>query len=191
MTKQKLKFKIEGGLNKLSELYTATDKDSTATDTYWENPSALLEALSVAPSKEIRISQGYRKLAETMGGINFEELRGSFDYTRTDDGVQAKPLTTILSAVAGVAPEVIRAGGLKDDFGKEGFNTISISISISMTMTMTMTIMMTMVSTSTSTVSFGYEDKKKPPGGPKFSACEMAAMSRYAQTVADHISLFS
>jgi hypothetical protein len=102
MSKQKLKFKVDGGLKKLSELYASSDKDAGATDTYWKNPGALLEALAVAPSKEIRLSSGYKQLADTMGQVDF----GSW----STDGVPT-----------------LEAGRLGDDFG-QAFTCTSVAV---------------------------------------------------------------
>jgi hypothetical protein len=97
-----LKFKVEGGLKKLSEFYATAEKDAGATDTYWHNPAALLEALEVAPSKEIRISAGYKQLADTMGQVDF----GSW----STDGVPT-----------------LEAGRLGDDFG-QAFTCTSVAV---------------------------------------------------------------
>ena len=59
---------------------------------------------------------------------------------------------------------------------------------------MTMLMMMTVTVTITVTVTSGHrrEDKPAVPTGPSFaSAAEVAMMSRYAQTVADHVGWFS
>ena len=102
MTKAKLKFKVEGGLKKLSELYASAEKDAAATDTYWKNPGALLEALAVAPSKEIRISAGYKQLADTMDKVDF----GAW----STDGVPT-----------------LEAGRLGDEFG-QAFTSVSVAV---------------------------------------------------------------
>ena len=102
MTKRRLTFKVEGGLKKLSELYASADKDHKATDTYWHNPGALLEALSVAPSKEIRISSGYKQLADTMDKVDFGQWQA--------EGSPA-----------------LQAGRLGDDFG-QAFTTVSVAV---------------------------------------------------------------
>jgi hypothetical protein len=102
MSKQRLTFKVEGGLKKLSEFYSSKGGEAAATDTYWKNPGALLEALSVAPSKEIRISAGYKHLADTMGDVDF-------------NGWQAEG-----------AP-VMQAGKLNDDF-IHAFTSVSVAV---------------------------------------------------------------
>lgn len=186
--KQKLKFKVDGGLARLSELYTAAEQDERAADSYWQNPGALLEALNVAPSKEIRISEGYKKLADSMETIDFAKWNGTFDRSRGDGmGVQETAFTSLWHAVAGADRATLEAGRLGDDFGQ--------AYTITMTMTMTMTITITVTMTMTVTVTSGYqkdEQKRLPvPGGPSFAAADVARMSRYAQTLADHVGWFS
>src|SRR4051812_24895592 len=114
MKKQKLKFKVDGGLARLSELYTAAEQDERAADSYWQNPGALLEALNVAPSKEIRISPGYKKLADSMDGIDFTKWHGTFDHSRNDGDlcVQEKAFTSLWHAVAGADRDMLEAGRL-------------------------------------------------------------------------------
>jgi hypothetical protein len=190
MTKQKLTFKVDGGLKKLADFYATAEKEEKAADTYWQKPEALLEALNVAPSKEIRISSGYRKLAASMETIDFEKWHGSFDRTRDDGdlGVQETAFTSLYQTVAGADIDVLQMGRLGDDFGH--------AMTITMTMTMTMTITITVTMTMTVTITSGYskeEPQRLPvPGGPKFaSAAELGVMARYAQTVADHIGWFA
>lgn len=189
MTKQKLKFKVDGGLAKLSELYTAADKDEGAADAYWQNPGALLEALNVAPSKEIRISPGYKKLADSMDAIDFAKWNDTFDHSR-DDGmsVQENAFTSLWHSVDGADRATLEAGRLGDDFGQ--------AYTITMTMTMTMTITITVTMTMTVTITSGYSrdenQRKLPvPGGPSFATADVARMTRYAQTLADHVGWFS
>ena len=79
MAKQKLTFKIDGGLEKISRLYASAESDKQALNTYGENPAALLEALSVTPEREIRLSAGYRKLAETMDTIDLSQWHDAFE----------------------------------------------------------------------------------------------------------------
>jgi hypothetical protein len=188
MTKQKLTFKVDGGLKKLAGFYATAEKEENAADTYWQKPEALLEALNVAPSKEIRISSGYKKLADTMQAIDFEKWHGSFDRTRDDGdlGIQETAFTSLYHAVAGADKAALQMGRLGEDFGQ--------AMTITMTMTMTITITITM--TMTVTVTSGYEKDRNErvplPGGPKFaSSAELGVMSRYAQTVADHIGWFA
>ncbi len=102
MSKQRLTFKVDGGLKKLSEFYSSKGSEAAATDTYWKNPGALLEALSVAPSKEIRISSGYKQLADTMGDVDF----GAW----SEEGVP-----------------MLNAGRLGDDFG-QAFTSVSVAV---------------------------------------------------------------
>ncbi len=190
MTKQKLTFKVDGGLKKLAGFYATAEKEEKAADIYWQKPEALLEALDVAPAKEIRISSGYKKLADTMETIDFEKWHGSFDRTR-DDGdlnIQETAFTSLYHAVAGADRDALQAGRLGDNFGQ--------AMTVTITMTMTMTITITVTMTMTVTVTSGYnkdEPKRLPvPGGPSFaSAAELGVMARYAQTVADHIGWFA
>ena len=102
MSKQRLTFKVDGGLKKLSEFYSTAGSDEFAVDAYWKNPAALLEALSVAPAKEIRISSGYKHLADTMGDVDF-------------NGWQAEG-----------AP-IMQAGKLNDDF-TQAFTSVSVAV---------------------------------------------------------------
>lgn len=102
MRKQRLTFKVDGGLKKLSEFYSSADKDTAAADTYWKNPGALLEALAVSPSKEIRISSGYKQLADTMDKVDFGQWHA--------EGVP-----------------MLNAGKLGDDFGN-AFTSVSVAV---------------------------------------------------------------
>lgn len=102
MSKQRLTFKVDGGLKKLSEFYASADKDTAATETYWHNPAALLEALEVCPAKEIRISSGYKQLAETMVDVDFGQW-----------SAEGSPM--------------LNAGKLTDDFS-QAFTTVSVAV---------------------------------------------------------------
>jgi hypothetical protein len=182
MTKQKLKFKIEGGLQKLADFYSATDKDTHAHDTYWHNPGALLEALAVAPAKEIRISTGYKKLAETAPTIDFDKWTGTFDSGMTDGVTAAPPGTAYASLMQAVDPAQ-HCGKISEDFD----NAI------------TVTSVAVVVVVVTVTVVSGRADYNKEtparlpvPNSPKFMAPNFAAeMSRTAQAVAEQIGWFS
>jgi hypothetical protein len=185
VTKQKLKFKVDGGLKKLSEFYATAEKEAGASDMYWKNPAALLEALEVAPSKEIRISSGYKKLADTMDTIDFEKWHGTFDMSRDDGdlGVQEKAFTSLWHAVAGADRDALEAGRLNDKFEQALTVTVTVTITITITMTMTMT----------STVTSGRKEEPRAPvpGAPSLAPRDLAMMSRYAQTIADHMSLYA
>lgn len=176
MTKQKLKFKVEGGLQKLSELYSRTDNDVSAAATYWHNPAALMEALEVAPAREIRISHGYKKLADTMDKIDFGKWEGTFSRAPEDAGeiFEKTAFNSLMHAVGGVDP-ALRAGDYGDAFNQS----------------VTITSVAVVVVVVTVTVVSGYQkDAPTPrtpvPGAPKFS--QMAA---YAQSVAEQVGWFS
>lgn len=128
MTKQKLKFKVEGGLNRLSDFYAATDTDLTATDTYWHNPAALMEALEVAPAREIRISTGYKKLAETMDKVDFGKWHGTFDRTTEDceANFQDKAFNSLMHAVGG-SDTPLHAGTYGEKFN-QAFTVTSVAV---------------------------------------------------------------
>lgn len=185
--KQKLTFKVDGGLEKVSELYAKAD-NAQALQTYGENPAALLEALSVEPTQQIRVSAGYKKLADEMDNIDFGTWRDTFEGCT--DSLQPKALTSLWYAVNGYEP-VIHAGGLGDEFN----NSMTVSISITVTITMTMTM------TMTSTVASGYDRVNEqmnvtgghaPPKGPQMAhRKDLTYMARHAQTMAEQIGWFS
>ncbi|MBI1215569.1 MAG: hypothetical protein GC185_07105 [Alphaproteobacteria bacterium] len=176
MTKQKLKFKVDGGLRKLADFYDSAQQEKSASEAYWNNPAALLEALDVAPEKEIRISGGYKKLADTMDSVDFKKWNDTFDHDMKDNGlyVQPKPYASLWNAVD---PESLQAGDLGDAFDR-AYNVVVVLITITVTVT----------------VTSGYirdEDSRRPatPNAPKFSG--IPQMSSYAQSVADQVGWFS
>ena len=181
-TKEKLKFKVAGGLGKLSDFYAGTGAD--AAETYFNNPAALLEALEVAPAKEIRISSGYKKLADSMEEIDFGLYHSTFseEGVRDCSGVNLNVLTSLWNTVGGDC--AVQAGPLKKDF-----NDPIVAVAVSM-----ITVAVAFVN-----LSGMNEDKvnrnvpqKKPPGGPAFASREqLHQMAHHAQIVADHISWFS
>lgn len=183
MTKQKLKFKIEGGLSKLSELYAGTD--AKMSDSYWHNPAQLMEALQVAPAKEIRLSSGYKKLADALGdfdfggfhaaieeegkapcGLNLNVLQtmwdrvGGLDCTvHIDQKLVQGPIVAVAVSMITVAVAFVNLSGKNDDVAERGPPPAPIY-------------------------------KRKPPAGPKFATREdMHIMAQHAQVVADHLWL--
>ena len=185
MKKQKLTFKVDGGLEKVSALYAAAQNNKQAVENYGQNPASLLQALSVEPSREIRISEGYKKLASTMDTINFGKWHDTFEprTETTSYTLQQKAFTSLWYAVNGYDP-ALQAGKMGDDF--EQANAVVVVVTFTMTVTMAST--------------NGYSDKfKEIPAyrtptqdGPKFAGKEeLAYMSRYAQTVAEQIGWFS
>ncbi len=176
MTKQKLKFKLEGGLQKLSDFYATTDTDKTATETYFNNPAALMEALDVTPAKEIRISDGYKKLSDTMGNIDFNKWHDTFDRSAEDCGTafQDKAFTSLMHAVGGYDAER-HAGGLRDDF-TQAFTVTSVAV---------------VVVVVTVTVVSGYDRSAPAQRAPVPGGSRMSQMSHYAQSVAEQVGWFS
>jgi hypothetical protein len=116
MAKQKLTFKIEGGLDKVSELYAASN-NAADLQTYGENPAALLQALSITSEKEIRISSGYKKLAEEMGNIDFGQWLNTFEPATEESArnLQIKPLTSLWQTVNGYTPVIQAITGKAED----------------------------------------------------------------------------
>jgi hypothetical protein len=182
MTKQKLKFKVEGGLKRLSEFYAGAAED--AATTYWQNPSALLEALSVAPAKEIRISGGYKKLADALETLDYGLYHDTLMAKAADVCTDENVITSIRHAVAG-HDETLNAGTISDEFNRGPIVAVAVSM---------ITVSVVVVNLS------GYqrdEDMEKRPGyrvpaGPRFATTEqLRDMAHHAQIVADQISWFS
>ena len=185
MKKQKLTFKIDGGLEKVSLLYAAAENNKQSVESYGQNPASLLQALSIEPSREIRISEGYKKLASTLSTIDFGKWHDTLEpeTDKNSFNLQQKAFTSLWYAVNGYDP-ALQAGKLNEDFKEANLVVVLI----------TMTITITMASTN------GYNDtiKDQPAyrtpasDGPKFATRgELAYMSRYAQTIAEQIGWFS
>lgn len=184
MKKQKLTFKVEGGLKKLSALYASTDKETA--DTYWQKPAALLEAFEVAPAKEIRISSGYKKLADALDTLDY----GLYHETLAEEGahncagVNPGVFTSLWHAVSGYEPGM-QAGRLGDEF-----NGPIVAVAVSM-----ITVSVAFVNLSGSNER--KDDREERPGyrvpaGPRFASREqLRDMAHHAQIVADQISWFS
>lgn len=179
MTKQKLKFKIEGGLSKLSELYAGTN--AKMADGYWQNPSMLLEALHVAPSKEIRLSLGYKKLSDALGGFDFGQFYATIEEQgREECGLNLDVLQRMWDKVGGLDCTV--------HIDEKQLQGPIVAVAVSM-----ITVAVAFVNLS------GYNEYKsekapvqpvyrKPPAGPKFASREeLQNMAQHAQIVADHI----
>lgn len=175
MTKQKLKFKVEGGLRKLSEFYSNCDHDLNATETYWKNPGALMEALEVAPAKEIRISHGYKKLADTIDKIDFEKWESTFGRASEECGpFQEKAFNSLLHAVGGYTP-ALHAGDFRDDF-EQAFTITTVAVAVVVV---------------TVTVVSGHQREAPTPRTPVPGSPKFQQMALYAQSVADQVGWFS
>jgi hypothetical protein len=183
MTKQKLTFKVEGGLSRLSEFYAETkEKDPVA---YWENPGALLEALSVAPAKEIRLSAGYRKLAEVMDTLDYGLYHDTLaaEGAHNCAGVNPSVFTSLWNTVSG-HDTGLQAGRLGDEF-----NGPIVAVAVSM-------ITVAIAFVNLSGTNERKEDMERPgyrvPAGPRFASKDQVRdMAHHAQVVAEQISWFS
>jgi hypothetical protein len=186
MTKQKLTFKIDGGLKRLSAFYAGAADD--AATTYWQRPSALLEALAIAPAKEIRLSSGYKKLADALDSLDYglyhETLSAREDKSAC--GTNAGVFTSLWHAVSGYG-EGVQAGGLTDEFNEGPIVAVAVSM---------ITVSVAFVNLSGSNYKEDKEREERPgyrvPAGPRFASTEqLRDMAHHAQIVADQISWFS
>ncbi len=184
MTKQKLTFKIDGGLKKLSAFYAGAAED--AATTYWQRPSALLEALAVAPAKEIRLSSGYKKLADALDTLDYGLYHETLSAKESSAcGTNANVFTSLWHAVSG--HDELQAGGLTDEFNEGPIVAVAVSM---------ITVSVAFVNLSGSNYKDEKDREQRPgyrvPAGPRFASTEqLRDMAHHAQIVADQISWFS
>ena len=182
--KQKLTFKVEGGLSRLSAFYAGAADD--AATTYWQRPSALLEALSAAPAKEIRLSSGYKKLADALDTLDYGLYHETLSAKETAPcGTNPGVFTSLWHAVSG-HDDTLQAGKLGDEFNEGPIVAVAVSM---------ITVSVAFVNLSGS----NHEERKhedrpayRVPAGPRFASREqLRDMAHHAQIVADQISWFS
>ena len=182
--KQKLTFKVEGGLSRLSAFYAGAADD--AATTYWQRPSALLEALSVAPEKEIRLSSGYKKLADALETLDYGLYHETLSAREAGPcGTNANVFTSLWHAVGG-HDESLQAGRLGDEFNEGPIVAVAVSM---------ITVSVAFVNLSGSNHREEKHEERpayRVPAGPRFATTEqLRDMAHHAQIVADQISWFS
>lgn len=184
MKKQKLTFKIDGGLDRLSAFYAGAAED--AATTYWQRPSALLEALDVAPAKEVRLSSGYKKLADALETLDYGLYHETLSAQEaTPCGVNEGIYTSLWHAVSGHG-EGMQAEGLRDKFNDGPIVAVAVSM---------ITVSVAFVNLSGSNERKDEREQRpayRVPAGPRFASAEqLRDMAHHAQIVADRISWFS
>jgi hypothetical protein len=187
MTKQKLTFKVEKGLEKIAGIYAAADKDAGAAQAYFDNPAALMEALQVAPHREIRLSPGYKRLADALCSFDFDSYQAELaDGPKGECGLSLPILDNMWKKVSGVDCAI--------HIDRELIAGPIVAVAVSM-----ITVAVAFVNLSgrnedevgDKTPVAPAVRRPRVPGGPKFSATkeELQHLAQHAQIVADHIWL--
>lgn len=181
MTKQKLKFKIDGGLSKLSELYAATD--SAGADAYFDNPAALMSALSVEPAREIRLAQGYKKLSDALCSFDFAGFHDVIEEEgKAPCGLNLNVLQTMWDKVGGLDCTV--------HLDEKQLSGPIVAVAVSMITVAVAFVNLSGRNDDTAEKVPAVPVRRKPPAGPKFASREeLHIMAQHAQIVADHIWL--
>ena len=190
MARKTLQFKVPGGLKKVSEFYLAHDGKTEDLNTYWHDPAALLKHFTDQPvSAQIKLSEGYKKLADTMDTVNFDRWIESFEEgKRADDGpsVNACALTSLWHSVSGYDAGAMQLSGMRDKF-----NSMTVTILMMVTVTITVTITVASGSPDGEDMDDEAPGSRSPGIMPPVSKLKLQHMTQHAQIIADHIGWFS
>ena len=177
-----LKFKVDDGLQKISNLYEKLDRDPHALDACWEKPEMLLDGIVETSGRDIEFSQGYKRLADAMSSIEFEQIR---ETVKPEDAhklaiTEDKAVTMLRNAVCGRSvDDVMDFGAISDDFNNPSIVAVVV-------------LMITVTVTSGSVIN----DRETPnPKGPSLGMIQrqqqLAQLTAHAQTVADQLGWYA
>jgi hypothetical protein len=179
MSRPLLKFRVQGGLEKISQLYDRLDETPDAIQACWDRPQALLEGLVDEVSPDIALSDGYRRLADAMSSLDLSAWCSTFPHADIDElkPVDAGAVADLHERITG---DELFAGISDDDFNKASI-------------TMIMVMMVTVTVTVTVTSGTAIEQPGIKPGvpGPGLRAAQLAQLSAHAQIVADGLGRYA
>ena len=178
LRRKPLKYRVEGGLQKIAEIYERMDQDTDAAQKCWNDPSAYLG--DVIAEDNLKLSSGYKELADSLSTLDLREICKdySFEQIQAMERMDEQSIKTLLSGVVahdGNVEFVKQAGPLSSEFPKA-------------TAVVVVVMMITVTVTSTNGPSTEISETPSTPSLGK--GVDHAKLVDYAQAVADQIGWY-